>query len=546
MKVAAAVSPEKLRGGFYTPDALVERCLDRIEELTNGRDRLRVLEPSIGDGAFLRGLSELRWEGRVESLLGLELIEGEAEQARAELARSGIGGEVLTRSTLDWSASATDEFDVAIGNPPFVRFQFVSPADRRSTELLSERLGYEFGGVSNLWIPVLLGSLSRLAHGGVFSFVIPTECFTGMAASVVREWFVGETADLRFDLFQPGSFPGVLQEVTVVSGRRVPSREKRGVPVAFVEHDGVGATVEWSHQVDGSGSWTRYLLGPAALDAMHAAEKLAHVRPLREIANFDVSLVTGANDFFSATTETVDRFELDEWAKPLLPRSRFAEGLEFTLEDHAAMEMVGARRWILDFGSERPEPSEYPRPLEYIEQGEALELHERYKCRIREPWYRVPNFRRGDLLLSKRSHHFPRVILNSAEAFTTDTIYCGWIVDPEYSATAFTAGFHNSLTLLSAELFGRSFGGGVLELVPSEVAELRIPKALTFGAHLRGLDALSRSGDSDSLIEETDRLMVEEGILPPDLCLALSEAREALALRRTDRGKSSSRELVPA
>ena len=58
MRVASDVSEEKLRGGFYTPDALVQRCWNRIDALTNGRRGLRVLEPSVGDGAFLRGLRD--------------------------------------------------------------------------------------------------------------------------------------------------------------------------------------------------------------------------------------------------------------------------------------------------------------------------------------------------------------------------------------------------------------------------------------------------------------------------------------------------------
>ena len=40
----------------------------------------------------------------------------------------------------------------------------------------------------------------------------------------------------------------------------------------------------------------------------------------------------------------------------------------------------------------------------------------------------------------------------------------------------FTYTFINSLTALSAELEGRHYGGGVLELVPTEIEKLLIPK----------------------------------------------------------------------
>lgn len=49
MKTREAVSQEKLRGGFYSPDVLVDLCLDRSSELLHGVDDLRVLEPAAGD-----------------------------------------------------------------------------------------------------------------------------------------------------------------------------------------------------------------------------------------------------------------------------------------------------------------------------------------------------------------------------------------------------------------------------------------------------------------------------------------------------------------
>lgn len=542
MKVADAVSPEKLRGGFYTPETLVEVCLDRIEELAGGRTDLKVLEPSVGDGAFVRGLSRSRWDGRIGSLTGFELVEEEAAAARGELEASPMGGRIVTRSAVAWAVESEEVFDVAVGNPPYLRFQFLSAADKASAEELSRRLRYPFRGVSNLWIPVLLGALARLRESGAFAFVIPTECFTGSAASVVRRWFLSECADLRFDLFPPGSFPGVLQEVTVASGRRA----RAETPVTFVEHGVAGDVRTWEHFITDDGSWTRYMLDATALEALTLAEAHADVVPLSQLAKFDVSIVTGANDFFSVSTETVARYDLHAWVSPLLPRIRFADGIEFTSRDLESLDVRGARRWILDFGADRPDPMRHPGALRYLQGGESEGLHERFKCRIRSPWYRVPNFQRGELMLSKRSHHFPRVVLNTASAYTTDTIYRGRMVTSDYSARSLAAGFHNSLTLLSAELFGRSFGGGVLELVPSEVGELRVPRTSSIASHLETLDAIARSGDGDALVDATDRLLIEAGVLEPDVLDQLAHALGVLRGRRFDRSQASAPSLLAA
>lgn len=538
MKTRQQVTADKLRGGFYTPDGLVDLCLDRIADLTSHTSALRLLEPSAGDGAFIRGVSRSAVRDRVVHIEGIELIDAEAKKAEDAIHAAGLSGSVLAGSSIEWAVTSEDPFDAAIGNPPFVRFQFISKADRNHADQLAQRLGVSFAGVSNLWLPVLLGALSRVRIGGAFAFVIPAECFTGISAGVLRTWLVQNTTELRFDLFAPGSFPEVLQEIVVLSGRR---RDMSAGPVActIVEHSRGGRRSSAEHCIqNGREPWTRYLLAPEQLDAVAEASSLPVVSGLGELARFEVAAVTGANDFFSVDSETLDRFDLRPWSQPLLPRIRHAPGLRYTAADHAAADAAGARVHLLDFAADRPNPEDFAASAAYLEGGTDAELHLRYKCRIREPWYRVPFIRSGELMLSKRSHHYPRVVLNEAGVVTTDTIYRG---TPQRRlvghAGDLAAGFHNSLTLLSAELEGRSFGGGVLELVPSEVSRLLVPFVSGFEAELGRLDEIARAaGESQDLVDETDRLLMKADVgFDQTLIDRLVAARSALQQRRLDR-----------
>ena len=146
--------------------------------------------------------------------------------------------------------------------------------------------------------------------------------------------------------------------------------------------------------------------------------------------------------------------------------------------------------------------------------------------------------RAGRLLLSKRSHRFPRVVLNEAGVFTTDTIYRGEMRPTHLGREAdFVAGFHNALTLLTAEVEGRSFGGGVLELVPGEVARLSVPDVPGLGRGLAELDALARAGDEEALVAATDRRLAAAARgLTPSLLATLADARSSLLARRLARG----------
>ncbi len=540
MKTADRVSADKLRGGFHSPGLLVRVCLDRVTALTGDRRQLRVLEPSAGDGAFVRGLAGHPLADRIARLTAVEVNPGEAARCRAAVAAAPFAGAAVTGSVLDRARPQPGHYDIAVGNPPFVRFQFLSREDRAGALAVAADSGLPLAGVSNLWIPVLLAALRALRPGGAFAFIVPAECFTGISARSVRAWLAARTRDLQADLFPPGSFPGVLQEVVILSGRLTaagPSHPPGGLQVT--EHT-PGPPQSWWHRVDpGAPTWTRYLLTPAQLSALAQLSAVAAFQPLAAVARLSVSTVTGANTFFSVRDDQLAEHELMTWALPLLPRIRHAGGLMFGKDDHDGLASAGCRRWLLNFAAGLPSPEDSPGARAYLRRGRELGLPDRYKCRVRTPWYRVPVVRPGALLLSKRSHRYPRLVVNAAEAVTTDTIYQGTMLGPAAGREAdLVAGFHNSATLLTAEIEGRSFGGGVLELVPTEIARLSVPLVPGLGAHLAGLDRLARTagpGSSD-LIEATDALLWRVvPALTPDLLDALRAARAALLRRRMDR-----------
>lgn len=537
MRTKKEVSDEKLRGGFYSPAPLVQLCLKRANDLTaKQNDKLRVLEPSAGDGAFIRGISQSPFANRVNDITAIELIPTEADKARAALSESGLSGVVATGNFLEWGETNKEKYDIMLANPPYVRFQFISDGDKQRAKTILTQNGISSSSVANLWISVLLLGLSKLRTGGVFSVILPTEFLTGISASSIRNWLVANAENLHIDLFKPGSFPNVLQEVLVLTGQ-ISDTSAASRFVKFSDHN--GSVREWEHVVNvGGGTWTNFLLTPKQNQAYVEAQQHSGTRKLHEIAKFSVSTVTGANNFFCVSEDTVAENDLDDWVLPLLSRTRYADGLIFTQRDYANLKASGVPSSLLNFSSVNPDPMEFPIAKKYLESGVQLGIDARYKCRIRTPWYRVPVVAPGELLLSKRSNKFPRVISNHANVYTTDTIYRGVLL-PGSPVTAddFAATFHNSLTLLSAEIEGRNFGGGVLELVPSEVSSLILPITQGAGKHLPELDKLYREiGDSDEFIEATNKVVSElSPALDSEMLWTLHEARQDLNKRRITR-----------
>lgn len=545
MKTVQEVSNDKLRGGFYTPDSLVDTCINRVVKLSHGRQNLSVLEPSIGDGAFLRRLINHPLSLSIQKFLGIEVIEPEAYKCRQLAQVAPFDTTIFNTSVLEWASTTMEAFDAVLGNPPFVRFQFLSKDDLHAITCLGQRMNLSFRGVGNLWIPVLLGALDRLRPGGVMALVVPAEIFTGLSAGDARSWLLTHFHSLRIDMFEPGSFPDVLQEIVVVSGRRRDGvgQSAEASFVEFAEHTGMGYELRWAHRIQHTTeSWTRYLLTPRQLMLVAEAQSLSKMQKLGKVAKLEVSIVTGANDYFSVNAEECERFQLQPWIEPLLPRIRHAEGLIYTQADHAATITSGAKVWLVNFSDDHPDPYTTRGAAEYLEIGKMQKIDARYKTSIRTPWYRVPSMWSGKLFLSKRSHRFPRLIHNEAGVLTTDTIYRGRMLSPYVGQELdLVAGFHNSLTLLTAEIEGRSFGGGVLELVPSEIARLTVPLVENLRMVIPRLDQVARStanhtSSQELLIEETN-LELSKYIpdLTPDVLDGLEQARKALAQRRLNR-----------
>jgi hypothetical protein len=100
----------------------------------------------------------------------------------------------------------------------------------------------------------------------------------------------------------------------------------------------------------------------------------------------------------------------------------------------------------------------------------------------------------------KRAHDTPRLILNRARAYTTDTAYR--IRSQGLAAETLVYCFLNALTALSAELEGRHYGGGVLELVPSEIERLIIPIPKKVRIDLARLDAAVRAQPARAVLAQ--------------------------------------------
>ena len=245
-------------------------------------------------------------------------------------------------------------------------------------------------------------------------------------------------------------------------------------------------------------------MGDRVLPILDRLAEVKEVRKFEEVAKVDVGIVTGANKFFLVDDDTVRRYDLAEWAHPMFGRSIHCPGVIYDEAQHTENGTKGSPTNFLWLNGGNI--STHEGAQEYIRQGEEQMLHTRYKCRIRTPWYAVPSVYATEVGMLKRANDTPRLILNKLGAYTTDTSYR--IKVKAGFAEQLVFNFLNPLTALSAELEGRHYGGGVLELVPSEIEKLLIPMPAKVSANVIALDEAIRSKAIDDVIESQGKLIL--------------------------------------
>ena len=514
---------QKLRGGYYTPPDLAAFLVRWI----NGIEPNHVLEPSCGDGAFL--IEAAKWLQGV-SVTGFEIDPSEASKAFNVGKELGLNDlTIYNGDFLGWAALRLgrnyQEFDAVLGNPPFIRYQYLPPVFKDRAERIFGKLKCKFTKHTNAWVPFILASVAMLRPGGRLAMVAPSEILHVAHAQSLRTYL--ERQCRRVVIIDPEElwFDGTLQGAVLLMAEKKGTFSEIGSelvihPVSgrkFLDSDPANI-FERGPSVNGrtvGKKWTHALLDKSIRDTIDDLERHIKVMQFDKVAKVDVGIVTGANKFFLVDDQTVDEFGLSKWVYPMFGRSEHCPGIIYDYAQHYANAAKGNPTNFVWFRDQDVEHD--PKVQRYIQRGEYESLHTRYKCRIRKPWYSIPSVYSTKVGMLKRAHNTHRLILNRIEALTTDTAYRICVLNGSPDQLVYT--FINPLTALSAELEGRHYGGGVLELVPSEIERLLVPVLDHVHPEIDTLDHAIRTLNIDDVLT-----MQSETILGK---LGLTKSRQA-------------------
>jgi adenine-specific DNA methylase len=519
----------RANGAFYTPPSLARVLADWAIE---HRPR-RILEPSFGDGVFLRAATDLLSRSGIsdpgERLFGVEID----PTAQERIKDSGLqirGSQLWTGDLLSLDVEDLGgPFEAIIGNPPYIRHHRLDERLAERGRKSGRRLGIELNGRSDAWAYFCAHLTSFLSENGRLALVLPGSILHADYAepllSALRSGH-GETQLIRI---RRRVFTEVQERTVILLVDRTAADREGLVPRQLADVEQLRRSLKAQRHaraarsdpparpaLDGSAKpprdglrssrlpW-RLTREEARLYEQVRAHKLVH--PLGELAKVRIGVVTGANRFFVRSEQDIEALGKSIKSLPIVSRGAWLQQPRWRATDQRAVSDQPSRLLLLDAAKE------YRGAIAAeLREGEELGLHDRHHCSKREPWYAIADTKVPQLFLPYMGSVPPKLIVNDARATCTNSVHRVWKrKEAKTTIRAIAAGSWSTLFALSAEVEGRSYGGGVLKLEPGGAAKTALP----LGPSAELLDEIAAAfeeGGSETARHLADQRLLIDGI----------------------------------
>lgn len=461
------MSASDLKGVVYTPQETADE-IARFAVKKLGRMPSRILEPSVGEGAFVNALLAQK-KIQPKNILAIDIDGKKIKALSNQYPKLDAKKADFLKPT---ELQSTRGFDLIIGNPPFIRRHDYTPKLKANADKVGNDSGYTAQTIKNAWVAFLLKSAALLKEDGILAFILPYEFILVNYGLEAQEFIRKRFNSVEIFIPDKKAFPKIDQDAVLLIAS---NKGRKGLYYKQVKalsnlYSGKKTKISVKKAAASAIERVGFLLDPKTKDLLMGLEQ--QLKRISDYCTTAPGVVTGANDFFVVDKSTVEEFSLQNWAKPIVKKKSMLNGHPIFSKDEMdtlAEQYPASLIDLKDFCQKTGEAG----VCKFITSGKEQKLTERFKCRTREPWYVVPMVDIGDGFIFKRAHNFHQLYINEAKCLTTDGAYHIHMANG-YTIKDLAFSYHNSLTATFAEIYGRFYGGGVLEMTPKEFRALPI------------------------------------------------------------------------
>lgn len=531
---------KKLKGAFFTSSDVSQYLTERLIE----NNSQKILEPSFGDGSFINALIDhyykMGWGVRIKNnLYAVEIRESAISQYKNN---PFLDSEKILSG--DFLGIKPFPVDVVIGNPPYVGLNKIPVHERERAQRLLSSHGFRMQSNGSLWFPFIMHACAFLNNNGAMAFVLPFEVTYVRYSKQLWKYLSQHFSELTVIRVFEDIFPDVDVETVLFIARGF------GGSTNSVNYEIYGSRLHLFYGMtsknvkvaiesilNGDRPFVSSLLDTNHLKVIEKLRTTGFIKPIKSFCKFNIGYVSADQVYFHPTDKVIQSFGIsDSELIPSIPNAK-------TLKRDIGLEIKPNQIRTRLFFPRTAKPSHL-----YIKYGEDLQVHKKFKCRQRKPWYITPITEIPDVILTVFGDK-PRMYINSGQYLASNSLLCGFIKPNTFSAHKVALSWYNSLTLLSIELKVHSLGGGVLVFIPGETDAVEVldPASLTnidpcFSVKIDHL--LKNSSLEDAYIIGDEYILRNVGISQSEILL-IQEAVQILQKWRNSKLRKNILSAIP-
>jgi len=457
------------KGQFWTPDWVT---MPMVEYVTKDSDL--IFDPATETGAFLQAMLLLN---KTCKYYGTDIDEN--------VLKSIIyNNPVATVEKKDFIKNPPNrKFDAIIANPPYIRHHRI---DEQTKELLRQLttkiIGSTIDGRAGYHIYFLLQALNLLNENGRLAFIMPADTCEGVFSKKLWNW-IGKNYLLESVItFSENAAP--FPEIDTNAIIFLIKNQKPINKLLWIKVNEVGNELLQFIQSDFTNTDlpTIDIIERELSEALQTGlsrpphQELISPYKLSDFATVMRGIATGANDFFFLTNQQIEELNLPkEYFRLTLGRTRDVENDILTTKEIIELDRKGRPTMLLYI--DKPKNNLPKQLMDYIKEGEKLELNKRALIKSRNPWYKTEKREIPEMLFAYLGRRDVRFIKNEVGVLPLHCLHCVYTnsKDKQEINNLWTVLNHPE-TLENLKYVSKSYGSGALKAEPQSLKDLPVPE----------------------------------------------------------------------
>lgn len=470
-KEKVALKHRKKFAQFFTPEEVAKVM---CQWLLNNPNLSKVLEPAFGLGVFSRELLAQKPNLKIKGFEVDKVIFDTAQDYFSENENVALFLEDYLFN--DWH----NQYDGIICNPPY--FKFHDYENKETLEEIKRKLHVNLSGFTNIYTLFLLKSIEQLSENGRLTYIVPSEFLNSDYGTLVKEYLL-KTNTLRhifiFD-FEENVFDDALTTSAILLLAKdkhskhlyfstIQKLDDLALINDFIENypKSSGHFAIETKNIEPKIKWRTYY-------QKQASERYKDLVSFSSVAKVVRGIATGANDYFSFSTEKAKEHDISEdYLLPCITRSKDVEKVFFTDDDFEKLKAENAKVFLLDAEKEVQSKS----VEKYLALGEAQKIHQKFLTSKRNPWYKLEKRNSPPIWVGVFNRKGLKFVRNETNVVNLTTFHCIYLKENLFNQMDIDLLFAYLLTGVAKEIFDdnrREYGDGLKKFEPNDLNKAKM------------------------------------------------------------------------